>query len=800
MAEPLEFALAGLLHDVGKFGQRAHRPGEGLDTETERVSDYLCPTGAGGRPTHLHALYTYQFVRDHFLSQTPVHVDGEVVLHLASYHHRPDTAADRTITEADHLSSGMEREGDSEARGSSTAFRRVRLRAIANEITLQREAEGTWEIGLGKLYPSHAFPQTGVAHGEDLTGEYHTLWQEFVTDWDQNQLKDSWAYFNRALSVLEQYTWCIPAATNVYPDISLFDHLKSTAAIAGCLAAETKEDQPFLLVAGDMAGIQQYLFGIRAGAGGLARRLRARSLFVSLAIENVTHFILRRLGLPMANCIMAAGGGFTLLLPNSETSLAVLAETEEQLGRWARDQMGFELYPHVGWLALGERDLYDFGAALTRLSTVLQREKLSPLQGPLQGNGGWQEDSFLLEVPPPGEEEGLCDSCQRRLGHRRPVRGREVPICDDCHADAEMGQRLVRTRYVAFTDTQGRLPFGSYLLAEDERHIPTEAYLALDLDGGSGELPNTPITGRYLARFVPRDEDRSVMEFGDIEARSSGRPSLACLKADVDNLGWVFLKGLSGDTRDRRSISRLATLSRSLELFFSGYVEQLAQEAGDIYTVYSGGDDLLLVGPWDRLLWLAVRLREDFRKYTCGNRSWSLSAGIALFRAKRPILAVAEEADHLLEAAKEARGSEIRPWPDRPAVDSNAGQEKDRLVAFGTSLPWDQALAALKQGVQLSHWLSEEALGTAQVRRLLQYSRMYQDWQRTGDVRNFQYAPMLVYDIRRNWKDAPPEALDWVRELTVRDSVGMPALRFISEYALHATGTSGEGKTAHEDR
>ena len=42
--------------------------------------------------------------------------------------------------------------------------------------------------------------------------------------------------------LLEKYLWCVPAqTTNYIPDISLFDHAKTTAAIALCLYDEYKE-------------------------------------------------------------------------------------------------------------------------------------------------------------------------------------------------------------------------------------------------------------------------------------------------------------------------------------------------------------------------------------------------------------------------------------------------------------------------------------------------------------------------------------------------------------------------------
>lgn len=791
MANHFEVILGALLHDVGKLGQRAYAPGQGLGDQAGRLADYLCPSDHG-RLTHQHVIYTAEFILTH-VPFLPTGVDREWVLQLAAYHHRPRNEAESIITEADWLSSGMEREEDEATSAGPSAFRRVRLRAITNEVNLGGRAEGMWFHPIKALHPRQAFPFRDDEQRANLTSDYYALWAGFVEDWSRNRVLDPWAFINRALSVLERYTWCVPSATNVYPDISLFDHLKTTAALAGCLflACEGARE-PFLLVTGDFGGIQDYLFGLRVGAGGLARRLRSRSLFVSLATENTVHFILRRLRLPLTNCILSAGGRFTLLLPNTEATERVLAEARARLAEWSQREVGCGLHPHLAALPVGRDELRDFGLVLSRLGERLEQEKAQPLRDVLTDGKEWCEYAFRLEPLIGVEEEGLCDSCQRRSGPLRAVRGRLVHLCDRCHEDAEIGRRLVRTRYVAFCEGAGSLPFGCFHLAEAENDVPEEAYLVLDLDGGCGQGSDLPVAGRYLARFVPRDPDGSVTEFGDLAERSCGQKALAYLKADVDNLGLIFSAGFAGSAGDRRSISRLSTLSRSLEVFFSGYVHSLAAQSKDVYTVYSGGDDLLVVGPWDRLVRFALRLRDEFRRYTCGSPSWSMSAGLALVGEKTPVLLAVEEADRRLEAAKAWPGKAVLPWRSDWHPRSEEAPGKDRLVAFGTALPWSRAAEAVERGELLLRWLAEGSLSTAQVRRLLGYARLFQEWQCTGDVWCLRYVPMLVYDLNRNWKQAPRGAREWANTLSLRDSEDMPILRFACEYALNGIRTDEE--------
>ncbi len=95
------------------------------------------------------------------------------------------------------------------------------------------------------------------------------------------------------LGILYKYTWCLASDGQGYPDVSLYDRLRTTAAIASCLYLYHSEEETlsedelrkkgadqFCLAVGDISGIQNYIFDIASivVGGGVARRLRARSL------------------------------------------------------------------------------------------------------------------------------------------------------------------------------------------------------------------------------------------------------------------------------------------------------------------------------------------------------------------------------------------------------------------------------------------------------------------------------------------------------------------------------------------
>lgn len=135
--EAMKVVLGGLLHDIGKFGQRAGAP------RSDEMTSTYCPAyPKSKRPTHLHVLYTDYFI-EHDLP-LPRELEGKraVLAKIASTHHMPDdTLETLSITIADWLSSGLERIPDEEEKQD---FRKAPLKPIFREIFLDaaRNANG----------------------------------------------------------------------------------------------------------------------------------------------------------------------------------------------------------------------------------------------------------------------------------------------------------------------------------------------------------------------------------------------------------------------------------------------------------------------------------------------------------------------------------------------------------------------------------------------------------------------------------------------------------------------------------
>jgi len=93
------------------------------------------------------------------------------------------------------------------------------------------------------------------------------------------------------------------------------------------------------------------------------------------------------------------------------------------------------------------------------------------------------------------------------------------------------------------------------------------------------------------------DKKGDPLDFDQLAESSEGINRLGILRMDVDSLGRTLREGLV----DRANLARIAALSRHLSYFFGGYLSSLLSRdeyAEKLQIIYSGGDDVFIVGAW----------------------------------------------------------------------------------------------------------------------------------------------------------------------------------------------------------
>lgn len=699
MNERQAVILTALLHDIGKFAQRA---GLSLTAEDRSMESSCCPSYKG-RYSHAHVLYTGKWIRE-LLGKG----FSEVEI-LALYHHAPEACEKSRLAKmvalADRLSSG-EREPlpEEEAPG------RVADIPLTSLFTKLTGGEGrAEELPMVALQPDLT---PWFKPGPHSTN-YASLWEAFNGEVVRlNRKAEVNLFVDQLMALLQKYTFFMPAAAyRERPDISLYHHLKASAALAACLYDLEPEEalldeflaalrgsvkslpfldrEDFLLAAADISGIQDFIYSVTSEHA--LKGLKGRSLYLELFSQVVAMQILADLRLTQANLIFQGGGNFFLLLPNSPEARKTLAtwhhRANEVLVRAHGGRLALAIYPQpVSYNNFLRPSVEETGKALgfadvwAKAAQGLAREKRRKFVS------YWQDLRSIVAILGPypmSGEEPACPVCSEETAKATEE------SCDLCESFADLGRRVASARFLeiqldkpkstefkitSYEDAFAALGARVRFLTRDGPIRPESAFILNDTNLAT---PWGTCRGFvFMAHHVPRKADGTVKTLEELAWSASGIKKWGLLRADVDNLGQVFTVGLG---EHDRSLSRLSTLSTLLSLFFSGHVQSMIQKnyADSVYLVYAGGDDLCLLAPWSILPDLALKIREDFSRWT--RSRLTLSGGLYLApREKFPVYRAADGAGELVLRAKQ--------------------QDKNRLGIFDQAVKWDdlEELAKIK--------------------------------------------------------------------------------------------------------
>lgn len=596
------------------------------------------------------------------------------------------------------------------------------------------------------------------------------------------------------LNLLEATVSAVPSSTNraELVDVSLYDHAKTTAGIAACIyeyllsqgvdnyrealfdrhLSERYYGEPmFLLYSCDMSGIQDFIYNI-SGSGAL-KQLRARSQYLELLLEHIVDELLQRLGLCRANLLYTGGGHAYLLLPNAPKVKDILEDFEAELQGWFVDNYRTDLFLASAWVECSADDLANRGEDKQRYSRLYRRlsrglstakasrysaETIRELNfGYRRGHSGFQDH---------GRE---CTEC-----HRSDLNIDDNGKCTLCAALGAVSRDLVNKDVLAVIDARETeaassglprlvLPFGYELVmytydAYVAKRPPVHRVYTKN-DWHMGEKLATHIwMGDYTAD-THGDGISAYADHGSSLDEGLGIHCLGVLRADVDNLGAVFVSGLPAD---KVSISRTSTLSRALSYFFKYQINDiLRQKEYRAQIIYSGGDDLFLIGNWNDVIRAAVDIRQALEEYT-GNGSLTISAGIGMFDAKYPIARMAAETGNLEDAAK-------------AYADEASGKAKDAVALWSERavFSWDDFTNVVMPRMdEVREIFDHNGKGKAFVYKLVELLRgangtasrsghlASHEESPNGEVRRSEFdravsAPRLAYLLARSFEDVP---------------------------------------------
>lgn len=748
--------LAGLLHDIGKLYQRT---GAKFDLKYQGdqydYENFTKKYGVGSslRYSHLHGAFTAKFFREN-LSQ---YDDAGVI---AALHHVPDQGNNdrqkflaKLISLADRMSSGERQDRDEHEESGHP--QEEPLTSIFSQLELDdsdsekaKKDQPAYYIPLSPLKESLAdlFPVKDKKDAfHQLKGEeaYKKMWSEFIGELKKLSFEDYDVLMPQIYHLLLKYTLSIPSA--VYrdkPDISLFHHLKTTAALAACLyklsedegdgfrekidrilegikdigqevknEASTRKEgkdlldrQDFLLVGGDISGIQDFIYQVTSEKA--LKGLRARSFYLQLLSEVIAKKILGEFDMKEVNLLYCGGGNFYLLLPNLKETAAKLNSIRSDLDEVLIRAHKGKISTILSWVPVSYRDFFqNFAALWEKLGKEISINKRRKFSALITSGGAAQFKSFVLGPFDQGGEAKGCKICGEEIEQ-------SSTLCSLCNSLISFSEDLVRARAISIQRvTKKELPEKDIRWQDVFQAVGFKCEFLPLIEERSGRdriiINSTDFAGgfegfTFIAKKVPVANGQTLT-LEEIAERAYGIEKWGVLRADVDNLGKLFQKGLGKN----KTISRVSMLSSMLSLYFSGRISQLQKWSADygnnggladfVYVAYSGGDDLFLIGPWSVLPELANAIYDDFRKFTC--ERLTLSAGIFFAPGKKfPIYQAARMAGEAEDKAKD--------------------DGRNRLNLFGESMIWE-CFPKVKEIVELVTSLLKGKNGKEAPRSLL---------------------------------------------------------------------------------
>jgi CRISPR-associated protein Csm1 len=722
MLEDIErLQLAALLHDIGKFRQRT----------------------IATPPFVPHEQHGWEFVTEDFGGF--FHPCGDDLSDAILNHHRRSQTKEieKQVTLADWLSA-KEREVEQREQEKPSHAALVSIMSRLQIPDKPQPPELRYDLNPLDIRRETIFP---IENPHIQPSRYGELWDQFTRELQRLAGERGYqsADYQTLVALLHKYTARMPAATpweggaeRTVPDVSLYDHLRTTAAVATCIHREIlpddldnylrqSADQPLCaLLKGDISGIQKFLYQIKSD--GASRELRGRSFYLQLLTEAIALWILRRFDLPITNLLLASGGHFYLLLPYREAREkidALRAEIAEKLWGAHREELSVIL----AGVPVTANNFDDFSEKWSIVSREIEQRKL------IKGRELPREKMFDLFFTPRNEWE------------------------TEDYGFPELGRQLRDTQYlVTFEIPAQPIPdkpdwgeiisgFGVAVRLvnkpEDKPTPPTDAtratvYRLASTDFLSDEIlenfrwENLPVSYefRLLPQVIPRKpHSKEVADFDQLADASEGSKWLSVLRMDVDNLGALFKDGLG----ESATISRIATLSESLRLFFEGYVPQLCRNYNAHHTpeilelIYAGGDDLFLVGGWSAAPQIARQIRDEFRAFV-GGEHVTLSGGIAVEHKKYPLYQLANDAGDALDNAKTLR------------------KEKDVLNFLQKPMTWEDFNRVDEWHQRLLKAVSgEKPLSSSFLTRLSEIYHLYE----SDEESQRKWAWRLIYHLSR---------------------------------------------------
>ena len=443
-------------------------------------------------------------------------------------------------------------------------------------------------------------------------------------------------YQQSVLNLIEATASFIPSSTNVQEsvDVSLYDHMRLTAGIASAIYLYLEEKQEynykntlynnsqnfyrqnaFKLVSFDISGIQKFLYTITTS--GAHKQLRSRSFYLDMISETIVDSLLSKLFfIDKFNIQLYVSFGSSIFTANDLMDKKDNDEDNEKIYNRIFREVSHQISEH-------KLSRYD-------VNTIKQLN--------MGGKKVGRECTICHSVDNLVEGENKCQLCLSLENFSSDLQKEKYFVIDEKVSGLQIGPNMYIHKISEEDIKSGKVNGKIYTKNE----FVTGADQSIRLMMGDYSYLHNNEFGKYS------DRDWTKIDSGSSPV---GIKRIAALRCDVDDLGYGFIGGFKKQNSGKyNTFSRIATFSRRMSIFFKTYINSFAKDKR-LTIVYSGGDDVFVLGAWDEVIEFAIDLRQKFISWTDGKLT--LSAGIGMFDSKTPINVIARETGTLEDAAKD---------------------------------------------------------------------------------------------------------------------------------------------------
>jgi CRISPR-associated protein Csm1 len=558
------------------------------------------------------------------------------------------------------------------------------------------------------------------------------------------------------------------AITPDITDLPLYDFVKTTAAILHCLE---NGNGKLRLAGGSISGIQSYLYDIVSKRAG--KLLKGRSFYLQLLSDSLVQELLGKFDLSDFHIVYSSGGSFFVIMGDEPTVMDRFEDFKSDVTKKLYAKHKTTLNCEFGISdAFGPNDRIEGKHGvwdnLIKLLNKAKTQRLShnstliaDLMGYVDEGGDDFNDPYSIFTRDIVTNEQILRVEAVEFDEDRNL------VHQDTNAQKLLGETLRDAEFITsskrsihndcFVD-----PLGMYHLVEKQPTSKNKTDTRVfKINPDVFDAPFMLYGGNKIPIFKNDEvgDDGEIYRAGapktfDMLAKGDQLQKLGILRMDVDNLGSIFSDKMGAYP----SFARYSAVSRALDWFFKGYLNTIHKNYSDrTIVIYSGGDDLFIVGRWLEALEIACVIQEKFSKWAGGNLT--ISGGLAILPAKFPVMHGAELAGENEKLAK--------------SYTLNGRKEKNAFVFFDRPLNWDYDMPIIQSLKKQLNWLLDKNGGKVH-KSILSKIDMHAEGRKQQE--KTKSSPKWIYNLIYDFgqfveKTKIEKAKDEIRKLAVQSTL-----------------------------